>query len=279
MKVKIASGAVVLLFVIALCAGFMVYSHNLNSVNNSYDLRYKLNGSESYGYAINQTFLTARSTILMDVKMTVVGTDDTTISVRMLSKARPADGNYEISESMYNFTIDSWGNVIKSDVNSAIIPEIRPELPMPIVFPQGGIRKNDTWSRPINKRGSYVDTSGNNSYVVSGIIKYRCLGNNTIETAYGDVDCIGIQSDTQYTVNVTKNSGGVNIYTLMNGTCAGVSWIDPERGVLVRSEYDSRGSLKMDYSEYYRTVNIFNTYTTETPIDEHISCELINDGT
>ncbi|AKB41117.1 MULTISPECIES: hypothetical protein [Methanobacteriota] len=235
----------------------------------NYNLKYNFDTGDIFVY--NCTYLTEKTkdTVPIRIEMLISDFDGNNITSNVTS-TKIIDGNN--TESSYTTVMDVYGNLIRSDPENRIIPEIQPELPNLLKYPEKGMQEGQSWTvifnRTINYNSSLTDE-------LEGTKKYTSIGIKTVSTKAGKFKCVGIRSEVNFTANTKKEYENSTINLTTIGKISGEDWVDLEDGFLVKSEYNVDKILITDLSEVYKGIGIENYYL-ETPMKSHISSELEN---
>lgn len=239
----------------------------------SYDLKYNFNGGEQFAYNVVSSAEMPKKVITsMYFEMDVLDIDKNGITIQTVSTAT-TNGN--MTESSHNATMTDHGKLIELNSEDLILPEIQPEIPNTIVYPEYQIRKGETWIIPVKNTGNFTTSKMLTDYELSGTKNYTCIGLNKITVKAGNFDCVGIESDLNFTLNtITKTPNGT-VYSTITGKASGEDWVDLKGGFLVKSEYNVDKVIATDLSEMYKEMGFENFYR-ETPVNSHIISELVN---
>lgn len=177
--------------------------------------------------------------------------------------------------SQYNATIDDAGYPVKMQDSIDMMPQVRPELPINMAYPDVAVRKGDVWGNSSKMVGTYVDVNNNlNTYVLDYSSNYRYVNDETIEVDHSNYTCVGIEVETRYQINLVTNSSSGNEYTNITGHLTGVDWVDTTSGLLIQWNFNKTGEVISDSSEIYRSRGLFNSYKTISTINSYIEGRL-----
>ncbi|MCD4842959.1 MAG: hypothetical protein K8R25_00545 [Methanosarcinales archaeon] len=180
-----------------------------------------------------------------------------------------------ITKSSYTIITDIHGNLMKMHPEDKIIPEIQPELPNLIIYPEKGIQEGDSWMVIFNKTLNYNLSGILTEYEVAGTKNHTCVGLKTVSTKDGRFECVGIKSDVNFTSNTKTETNNTTVYVTTTDKLSGVDWVDLKGGFLVKSEYNVDRVITTNLSEMYKEIGFENFYR-ETPVNSHIISELVN---
>ena len=239
----------------------------------SYDLKYNFNEGEQFAYSVvSSTKVPMKVITSMHVEMDILDIDKNDINIQTILTATTY-GN--TTESSYNATMNDYGKLIELNSEDLILPEMQPEIPNTIVYPEYQIRNGDTWTISVKNEGNFTTSNTLTDYELSGTKNHTIIGFKTITAKAGNFDCIGIESDLNFTLStVTKTLNGT-VYTTITRKVLGEDWVDLKGGFLVKSEYNVDKVTTADLSEMYNEIGLENVYR-ETPVNSHIISELIN---
>ncbi len=257
---------ILLFFIISLAGIGCIENIQANS-----NMRYNLDSGDRFVYDIVYSTETPTNTILQRIEMLVSDFDGKNITTKVTSTIT-MDGN--ATKSLYNTILDTKGNLIKLDAKDNIIPEIQPELPNLIIYPENKIKKGDSWTIPIRKVGFFKDSEALNEYVVEGTRNYKWLDSKRVSVESGEFECAIIKSDANFTVNMKIETENGTIYISTTGSYSGEDWVDIKDGFLIKSTYDIDQVRITDLSEVYKKKGLFENFYRETPIRSHFSSEL-----
>jgi hypothetical protein len=263
----------IILIILILLSISLVGLGYIESKPNSYDLKYNFDEGDVFAYDIvSSVEMPNKMVTPINVDMNILDINNTSITVKKISM-ETTPGN-KIKKSHIE-TMTDQGEIIKLNSEDLILPEIQPEVPNTIIYPENQIHQGESWTIPF-KRANNLTTAGMlTSYELLGTNNYTCIGFKNVSVRAGSFECVGIESDSNFTLNmVTKTSNGT-VYTTIAGKESGKNWVDLNSGVLVKSEYDVDKVIKTDLSEIYEEIGLEKCYK-ETPIDSHIISELVN---
>lgn len=235
------------------------------------NIRYNLESGDRFVYDIVYSTETPKNTIPQQIEMLVSDFDGKNITTKVTS-TMTMDGN--TTTSLYNMILDTKGNLIKLDAGENIIPEIQPELPNLIIYPENRVKKGDSWTIPIKKVGVFKESGTLNEYTVVGTKNYTWFESKKISVKAGEFECAIIRSDVNFNISMKIETGNGTIYISTIGNYSGEDWVDMKDGFLVRSAYDSEQVRRTDLSEVYKKKGLFENFYRETPITSRILSEL-----
>lgn len=236
-------------------------------------LRYNLSVGDVFSYHIVYSLGKSGNTYSINSNILVADRHGKVIKLKTIADTMH-EGN--TTKSVFNRTIDECGLVSDSDFNDILIPEIQPELPDRLVYPEKEIQNNDTWTMPLIKSGNYNNSESTAKYDVNGTCNYTCVGVKIIDTVIGNFRCAEIQSEINYTLNITTNTTNGTVITKTKGNLLGTDWVDLEKGFLVKSDYDIYKITFYDLSDIYIKANLFNVVYREVPTTSHVTVILNN---
>ena len=243
-----------------------------NNVQTNHDLRYNIDKGDRFAYdLISSSEMPKNIRTLMHIKMVVSDSDSDLITTRVVSTTS-TNGNKV--ESSYRLTMTGHGKLIKSESEDLIIPEIQPELPNTVVYPEKAVQKGETWTNITKREGTFTSKEGSINYTVVSTKNYTCLGLKSISCKAGNFQCVGINTDINFTLNMTTKTPNGTVYTIIVGKASGENWVDLRGGFLVKSTYDVNKIIKMDLSEVYKKTG-FGVFYRETPINYQTVSELL----
>lgn len=239
----------------------------------SYDLKYNFNKGEQFAYDIvSSAEMPKKVTTSMHVEMVVLDLDKNCITMQTVSTATMDENE---TKSSYNARMTDHGKLIELNSEDLIIPEIQPEIPNTIVYPEKQIQNGESWTITVKKTGNFTSLEMLTEYALSGTKNYTCIGFKKITVETGNFDCVGIESDLNFTLSmITKTTNGT-VYTTTTGEVSGEDWVDVKGGFLVKSEYNVDKVITTDLSEMYKEMG-FEKFYRETPMNSHIISELIS---
>lgn len=208
----------------------------------------------------------------MHIEMVVLDIGSNLITMRTGSTAT-TNGNK--TESSYRITMTDHGKLIELNSEDLIIPEIQPEMPNTIVYPEKQIRNGETWTITIKKTGNFTSSEMLTEYALSGTKNYTCIGFKKITVETGNFNCVGIESDLNFTLSMITKTTNDTVYTTTTGKVSGEDWVDVKGGFLVKSEYNVDKVITTDLSEMYKEMGLEKFYR-ETPMNSHTISELIS---
>ncbi|MDR7666925.1 hypothetical protein RG963_14280 [Methanosarcina sp. Z-7115] len=234
-----------------------------------YNCTYITSDTNYTGYITNNTNYTGP----IRIEMLVTDFDGKNITSKMTS-TKTTNGN--TTESSYVTIMDVYGNLIRSDPKDKIIPEVQPELPNLLKYPEKETQEGKPWTivfkNNINENPLLKDE-------FEGTGNYTFLGTKTISTKAGKFECIGIKSETNFVSNAKRDYSNTTINYTTVGNISGENWVDLNGGFSVKSNYIMDKTLTMDLSGLannsgYQDVGIENVSINSPPIETHIINEL-----
>ncbi|MCZ7383188.1 MAG: hypothetical protein O8C63_00360 [Candidatus Methanoperedens sp.] len=265
-KIKIFSLLIILSVLWAGCI-----DDTQTNVQTDYNLKYNLNSGDRFVYDTLYSTEAPKNTFPIHIEMLVSDFDGKNVTTKVTS-AVTMNGN--ITTSLYNTIIDTKGNLIKLDAQDNIIPEIQPELPNLIAYPENKIKKGDSWTILIKKVGVFNESGTLNEYMVVGTKNYTWLDSKKISVKAGEFECAIIKSDVNFNISMKTETGNGTIYISTIGNYSGDDWVDIKDGFLVKSTYDIDQVRRTDLSEVYKKTGLFENFYRETLIRSHSSSEL-----
>lgn len=264
---------VILIILIFLSLSLIGLGYIENEPNN-YDLKYNFNKGEQFSYAvISSVEIPEKVVTPIDVEINVLDIGNNSITTIKKISTDTTYGNK--TESSYNETMTDRGEIIKLNSEDLILPEMQPEMQNTIVYPENQIRQGESWTIPVKRIGNFTISGVSTEYELLGTNNYTCIGFKNIPVKAGNFDCVGINSDLNFTLNtVTKTSNGT-VYTTIIGKESGKNWVDLNDGFLVKSEYDVDKVITTDLSDTSKKIGLEKCYR-ENPVDSLITSELVN---
>jgi hypothetical protein len=238
--------------------------------NDSYYLEYFYQPNTTYDYDIVQSIEPGNDSILMNISILAVNDGENLRLIMILNATEDQDNVLSIN----NVTIDRQGNVIEFDENSDFLPEIRPEIPIQVIYPKQKITDHSLWVIRLNKTGSYMTSNETVEYNLTGIITYSCIGQQMIRVKNNTFNCICIESNTTFNLYTKSNTSSGYLLTNTTGRIDGSNWVDAEKGFLVKAIYDQNSVLLQDYSDIYKKIGYFNSFKAEIPTRAHVASEI-----
>ncbi|AKB78741.1 hypothetical protein MSHOH_2258 [Methanosarcina horonobensis HB-1 = JCM 15518] len=269
MNLKIFVLAVVILISLV---GAAYTVNTQKSPQTSYNLTYNFEKGDKFNYKSVSSIEKPKNTISENIDILVSDVGKNHITIQAISTAT-INGNK--TEDSYYINMTSHGSSMELSSKNSTIPIIHSELPNTLTYPEKEIKKDDTWITALDKFGNYTSDEGSTNYNLTYVTKYECLGLKTIYLDAKYFDCIGIKSDTNFTLNTATMALNKTIYVNTTGNTLGESWVDLKGGFLVKSEYDTKEIVKTDYSDLYEEIGLEKLYR-ETPINSHTTYELVN---
>lgn len=241
---------------------------------NSCDLKYNFNKGEQFSYSvISSVEIPQKAVTPMNVEMNVLDIGNNGITTIKKISTDTTDGNK--TESSYNETTTDHGEIVKLNSEDFILPEIQPEVQNTIVYPENQIQQGESWTIPFKRIGNLTTSGMSTDYELVGTNNYTCTGFKNIPVKAGNFDCVGINSDLNFTLNmVTKTSNGT-VYTTITGKESGENWVDLNGGFLVKSGYDVDKVITTNLSDTSQKIGLEKCYR-ENPVVSHITSELVN---
>ena len=245
----------------------------IDDTQTNYNLKYNFDKGDRFAYDLQSYSETPKNTrTSMHIEMVVLDIGSNLITMQTGSTAT-TNGNK--TESSYRITMTDHGKLIELNSEDLIIPEIQPEIPNTIVYPEKQIQNGESWTITVKKTGNFTSSEMLTEYELSGTKNYACIGFKKITVETGNFDCVGIESDLNFTLSmITKTTNGT-VYTTTTGEVSGEDWVDVKGGFLVKSEYNVDKVITTDLSEMYKEMG-FEKFYRETPMNSHIISELIS---
>lgn len=241
-------GSVLALVLIVLFAMAVFALEHGNESQTGFDLEYELTQGQQFEY--NCTYISQGiEPLYIDISNSVSSVDGNNITLNVTT-VKMVDGN--VSETSFVTVIDRYGNVLQLDQEDELIPEIQPEFPNLLSYPERTISEGDTWST------SFKKTLGDEQ--LEGTRKYVCIGQDIVSTDAGDFECIGIYSETNFISISNRTMENFTIGYTTVGNISGEEWVDIDKGFLIRSEYHDDRKITIDLSEVYQKLNIEYAY-------------------
>lgn len=268
MKLKIRTILILLGIIIYIGMGC------ITEKNTSTYLKYDFNTGDEFVYDVQNVKLVSNNTDAKKIHIKMIFLNDTYdnfIFTRTIMK-QISEENKTFSE--YTTKMEQNGTISEIFSNNLIIPEIQPELPNTIIYPEKKIRKGDLWTTSIKKSGNLITPVTLTEYNISGIKNYTCLGFKKISVDAGLFECVGIKSDTNYTLNRVINNTNGTVSIIITGNVLGEDWVDLKSGFLVKSKYNVDSIIMTDLSEAFEQIG-FEQFYRETPMTSQIVSELI----
>ncbi|MDI6898184.1 hypothetical protein [Methanocella conradii] len=256
-----------------ICIGLIGYISypQITGNNELYNLEYAYQPNTIYSYDIVQTIEPGDEIVFMNISM-LASDDGEDVRINMISNATK-DEDYVLSTN--NVTIDRRGNLIKQDKNSDFLPEVRPEIPIRIIYPEGGVINHSSWVINLNKTGSYITSNEIIEYNLTGVVAYYCKGLQTVKVKDNTFSCICIESNTTYNLYTKSNTSNGYLYAMATGKIDGSNWVDAEKGFLVKAVYNQNSTLSQDYSDICKKMGLFNSFKAEIPTSAHVTSDII----
>ncbi len=263
---------IILIFLI-LISTFLIGLGCIENKPNSYDLKYNFNEGEQFTYGVVSSVEMPNKVITpINVEMNVLDIDNNGITMKRVITDTTC-GNK--TESSHTETMTDHGEIIKFNSEDLILSEIQPEVPNTIVYPENQIRQGESWTIPFKRIDNLTISGILTDYELLGTNNYTCVGFRNVSVKAGSFDCVGVESDLDFTLNiVTKTSDGT-VYTTIIGKESGENWVDLNGGFLVKSEYDVDKVITTDLSDVYEEIGLEKCYRG-TPVNSHITSELVN---
>jgi len=265
-KIRCATMVVLIVILSLLGAGC------IGDAQTDYNLKYDFDMGDRFVYDITHSTEKPKNTVPVHIEMLVSDFDGNNITTNVTS-IKTTDGN--TTESAYTVIMDIYGNLMKTYPEDKIIPEIQPELPNLVIYPEKGIQEGDSWMVMFNKTINYTLSGILTEYKVVGTKNHTCIGLKTVSTKAGRFECVGIKSYVNFTSNTKTETDNATVYVTTTGKFSGEDWVDLKGGFLVKSEYNVDTVITTDLSEMYKEIGFENFYR-ETPINSHITSELGN---
>lgn len=244
----------------------------IGDAQTDYILKYDFDMGDRFAYNITYSTEQPESIMPIHIEMFVSDFNGKNITTNVTS-IKTTDGN--TTKSSYIAITDIHGNLMKTYPEDKIIPEIQPELPNLVIYPEKGIQEGDSWMLMFNKTLNYTLSGILTEYEVAGTKNHTCIGLKTVSTKAGRFECVGIKSDVNFTSNTKTETNNTTVYITTTGKLSGVDWVDLKGGFLVKSEYNVDKVITTDLSEMYKEMGFENFYR-ETPVNSHIISELVN---
>ena len=242
------------------------------------DLRYDFHTGDEFTYEV-KSIKKNKAEILEDKKMRVkvISLNSTMESITTKTKIEQiTEGNETIQE--YTTKMAQNGTIFEIISNGLIIPEIQPELPNTIIYPEKEIRRGESWTIHKKKEGSVGKPEQLTKYNISSTTNYTWLGFKKISVRAGNFECVGIKSETNYTFNRVVNNTDETFFLYTTGEIIGEEWIDINGGFSVKSTYNVDASVMTDLSENFKNFG-FEKFYFETPMTTQILSELVDKKT
>ena len=247
-------------------------TNSQHATQEKYDLKYDFEKGEQYSYEVLATIEKPNTKVSGTTEVHVVNTENDHINLKVLTETT---ANTKSKEENYYINMNTRGKVTKLSSNNLIVPEIQLELVSILQYPEKEFAKGDIWNSYFNKNDSFFIDDNLVEYTVFGNNTYECLGRDEISVNAGKFDCVAIGTTTNYILDVEFKSENKSIHLKTIGTTLGENWIDLDRGILIKSEYNLDKNTITNYSEIYKEIGIENAYR-ENPLKSYITSELLN---
>lgn len=133
--------------------------------------------------------------------------------------------------------MSKYGNITDLQFTDIILPEIHPELPNTLRYPEKQITIGDNWSTLFNRSGKYNSYNKSIEYELKGHKESRLIGYDTVTIGSINIKCAHISTNIYYTLNVTVMSSEDTICTNTTGISNGEDWVDIHAGYTVKSNH------------------------------------------
>ena len=135
----------------------------IDDPETDHNLKYNFDKGDRFAYDLLSYSETPKNTrTSMHIEMVVLDIGSNLITMRTGSTAT-TNGNK--TESSYRITMTDHGKLIELNSEDLIIPEIQPEMPNTIVYPEKQIRNGETWTITIKKTGNFTSSEMLTEYV------------------------------------------------------------------------------------------------------------------
>lgn len=271
-KLKILSISVLFSVLVVGCIDDTQTNTQTNAQTN-YSLKYNFDKGDRFAYDLLSSIETPKNTrTSMHVEMVVSDISSNLINMQIESTAT-RNGNK--TESSYHISINDYGELIESDSEDLIISEIQLELPNILVYPEKMVQQGETWTDIIRRDGAFSSKEGAINYSVVGTKDYTCLGLKNISCEAGNFLCIGINTDINFTLEMSTKTPNGTVYATTVGKVSGENWVDSKSCFLVDSFYEIHQTTTIDLSEVYENTMGFKSFYQETPTHSSMKCELV----
>jgi len=270
MKLTTVLTIISLLGLLIIGIGCLGVQANGSSLNTNSPSKYSMHENQQLNYEIAILSKDRSTNVLKDLKMHVDKVDSENISETfVITVANSLENRFAIK-------MTNRGNILESNSKKPIIPEVQPELPNLLEFPEKSTNSGTHWTKEFNQSGNYLTSNGTIEYYLTGNSDFTNIGRKKITTMAGTFDCIGIKHVTDYLIKESLISENGTSNSEKYGNFNGENWIDPRNGILIESAFDSHKVISVDLSETTKGAFGFEKMYREVPVDFHMTTKLTN---
>ncbi|WP_048152658.1 hypothetical protein [Methanolacinia paynteri] len=233
-------------------------------------LKYDIQDNQEYDYEINISSKEQSLNVLKNLEMSVDKAENEDIYEKyVLTTASSAE-----VENSYIIQRTDQGKIIDINSKTPIIPEVQPEFPNLLEFPEKTVEPGMEWTTVFDKSGDSITKNGTIKYEATGTSDFEIIGKKVIITESGNFDCVGIKQTVNYSIKESIVSKNETLNSEKYGYYTGENWINLENGILIRSSFNHHRVISADLSESYQGFFGFEKIYREVPIDFQIVTEL-----
>lgn len=237
----------------------------------TYHLTYDSTVGDTFTYNVTSTVEEPKTTVLTHILTVVSDIERDSIVLQSLSTTFAGENTVEQS---YSIKLAPNGSLIESNSILPILPEVQPEVPNLLVFPEHGIQDGDSWSKSFDRRGNATSDEGTVEYHATGTVVLTCLGLKKVSVNAGEFVCVGFEEMVNFSINQILTTENGTFPTFTSGEISGINWVDKDSGFLIESTHKINRTMKIDFSTQMNTLMGFEKFYQEIPVQSQIHIEL-----